>query len=234
MILHLNLNKEDAKSLCEKAGSVGLNAEELLESFIGDLIYGERTNGSDERMYADMWFDRCQPNFTCESFLGFLVRFGLLEDTLEGWYELNRLKCAADTDDEDAEWIDSLQEELNELFREYQEEAFCPEDKILKRAMDKAAAWKKSMDQSILDLRCTGKRDRRGTMIYENDILSFWKASMAGRSEMVVRYGLYKAYCPADESYMDNVGFYIEAEGLPPMPLGPTEEYALVVEREPI
>lgn len=234
MILHMDLNNEDAERLCEKAGSVGLNAEELLESFIGDLIYGERTNGSDERMYADMWFDRCQSNFPCESFLSFLVNYGLLEDALEAWDELNHSKYLGNFDDGDTERIDSLQEELNGLFEEYQEAVCYPQDQELEKAMSKAVSWQKSKDQDILGLRCTDKHDMKGTLIYENDILESHLGGQVNALELIVRYGLYKAYCPADESYVDNVGFYIEAEGLPPLPLGPTEEYALVVGRESI
>ena len=32
---------------------------ELIENFAGDLVGGTYSNGSDERDYADQWFERC-------------------------------------------------------------------------------------------------------------------------------------------------------------------------------
>ncbi len=37
----------------------GITVYQLLENFIGDLISGTYSNGSDERMLANKWFDRC-------------------------------------------------------------------------------------------------------------------------------------------------------------------------------
>ena len=62
-IVTLSLSEEDADALFEKANSQGLLVGELLESFIADLIWSDKSNGSDERMYADMWFDQCRCNF---------------------------------------------------------------------------------------------------------------------------------------------------------------------------
>lgn len=61
----LKLSEADVKRLAEKALSYGLTASELLENFIGDLVDGTYTNGSDERMYASEWAERCW--FACES-----------------------------------------------------------------------------------------------------------------------------------------------------------------------
>ena len=33
--------------------------EKRMESFVGDLVGGTYSNGSDERDYADQWFERC-------------------------------------------------------------------------------------------------------------------------------------------------------------------------------
>lgn len=55
----LNLTAEDCISISEKAAAAGLTVSELLESFIGDLINGSATNGSDERELANQWFNRC-------------------------------------------------------------------------------------------------------------------------------------------------------------------------------
>lgn len=55
----LMLSDADVERLAEKAGQYNLTASELLENFIGDLVDGTYTNGSDERDYADQWLKRC-------------------------------------------------------------------------------------------------------------------------------------------------------------------------------
>lgn len=64
---NLKLSDADYQRLSEKAGSCNMTAEELLENFIGDLVYGTYTNGSDERMYANEWFDRCGFSYTADA-----------------------------------------------------------------------------------------------------------------------------------------------------------------------
>lgn len=56
---HLNLSDADVERLAAKALSYGLTAGKLLENFIGDLVDGTYSNGSDERMYASAWAERC-------------------------------------------------------------------------------------------------------------------------------------------------------------------------------
>lgn len=56
---NLNLSDADVERLAEKALSYGLTAAELLENFIGDIVNGTYSNGSDERMYASEWAERC-------------------------------------------------------------------------------------------------------------------------------------------------------------------------------
>ena len=43
---------------------------------------------------------------------------------------------------------------------------------------------------------------------------------------MFIRYGDYEAYCPVREETVKNVGFYLESEDYPDMPLGDTDLYA--------
>lgn len=71
----LRLSDEDVKRLWEKVGMVGMTAGELLTSFVGDLVDGTYSNGSDERMYAEQWFDRCGFAYEAEkTFLRYLLR----------------------------------------------------------------------------------------------------------------------------------------------------------------
>lgn len=55
----LKLTDVDVEQLCDKAAIAGLAPEKLIEAFIGDLVNGTHTHGSDERMYANQWYDRC-------------------------------------------------------------------------------------------------------------------------------------------------------------------------------
>ncbi len=56
----LNLSDADVTRLYEKAAEASIAPEQLLENFIGDLVCGTHTNGSDERTRAEEWFDRCR------------------------------------------------------------------------------------------------------------------------------------------------------------------------------
>lgn len=78
-------------------------------------------------------------------------------------------------------------------------------------------------------MRSTGKRDISGEVVYEGDFIESHQGTQVLDILMLVRYGTYNAYCPADNAYMDNVGFYVEAVDYPQMPLGSLEEYAKVI-----
>ena len=70
--LEIKLSEEDVRKITEKAGAHGLTVAELIEHFIGDLVYGTYTNGSDERMYANDWFERCGFGRFSDTFLQYL------------------------------------------------------------------------------------------------------------------------------------------------------------------
>ena len=57
--LVLKLSDADCDRILQKAASHSMTVSELLESFIGDLVDGTFTNGSDERYLAEDWFNRC-------------------------------------------------------------------------------------------------------------------------------------------------------------------------------
>ncbi len=56
--ISISLSDADCERLAIKAGTVGLTVDELLRNFIGDLVDGTYSNGSDERMYANQWLER--------------------------------------------------------------------------------------------------------------------------------------------------------------------------------
>lgn len=86
----ISLSDEDVKKLWEKAGKVGMTAGELLAAFVGDLVNGTYSNGSDERMYAEQWFDRCGFSYTADkTFLRYLLEYGELDSLLQSVDELD-------------------------------------------------------------------------------------------------------------------------------------------------
>ncbi|MDE6603119.1 MAG: hypothetical protein K2K90_13365 [Lachnospiraceae bacterium] len=71
----------------------------------------------------------------------------------------------------------------------------------------------------------SGKSDKNGKKIYAGDILE-----NRNGTRFEVRYGIFTMYCPIDDCMMENVGFYVVAEGyFEDMPLGPTHEYAEII-----
>lgn len=57
--IEISLSEADCERVANLAGMHGLTVSNLLENFIGDLVSGTYSNGSDERMYAEQWFERC-------------------------------------------------------------------------------------------------------------------------------------------------------------------------------
>lgn len=85
----LELFDADVKRIFDTAGRVSLSPEELLENFIGDLVDGTYSNGSDERMLANEWFERCGFSFTPEhTFLKYLIDDYRVDELLENVNDL--------------------------------------------------------------------------------------------------------------------------------------------------
>lgn len=70
--------------------------------------------------------------------------------------------------------------------------------------------------------RYTGQLDINKELLWEDDEI----INEQNGVHMFIRYGEYEVYCPVKESVMKTVGFYIESEDYPDMPLGETDEYA--------
>jgi hypothetical protein len=119
----LNLSDADVVRISETAGRVGLTVSDLLENFIGDLVHGTYTNGSDERMYAKQWFDRCWfgMDFLYENctFLRFLLGYNghEVEDAISYWEDINNYKDSNDEDDQ--EMYLEAKDMLEEMFSDF-------------------------------------------------------------------------------------------------------------------
>jgi len=88
--IKLNLSDADVKRLFKISAEAGLTPEELLESFIGDLVDGTYSNGSDERMYAKQWYMRCGYCYDKpKTFLRFLLEY---DDDYEVTYFVSLIK----------------------------------------------------------------------------------------------------------------------------------------------
>ena len=87
--IELELSDADVKRIAEKAGAHGMTVGKLLESFIGDLVCGTYSNGSDERDLAGQWFDRCWFGMFPEmTFLSWLIEWGGIDEVLQAWEDI--------------------------------------------------------------------------------------------------------------------------------------------------
>lgn len=133
--IEVKLSDADVKRISEKAAAHGLTVGELIENFIGDLVCGTYSNGSDERMYAEQWFDRCWFSmFPDLTFLRYLIEWGGADDVLRlyddiqsskeeiSYYEKHPEDAGQDEVAEIQEDIDYWQEQLDDYWKEYTEQ----------------------------------------------------------------------------------------------------------------
>lgn len=84
----LNLSDADCERIVKKVGKHGLTVGKLLENFIGDLVDGTYSNGSDERNFAEQWFERC--------WFGMFPEETLLKYLLEWQYDIDNFLTVYD------------------------------------------------------------------------------------------------------------------------------------------
>lgn len=130
----------------------GTTPAEVLEGFINDLVCGSHTRGSDERMIAGQYYDRCcYGMFAADTFCRFCLidyRMDELREALEqkqdaaadlAYYEDHKEE---DPDGTEAAFLrDNLREaedEINEIYRDYADHTADPEpmDKALQGVCD--------------------------------------------------------------------------------------------------
>lgn len=89
----LRLSDEDVERLFEKSAMAGMAPGELLENFVGDLVYGTCCNGGAESDCADMWFERCGFDLTPkDSFFSYLQKECVLWDAIQCLEEIEDAK----------------------------------------------------------------------------------------------------------------------------------------------
>jgi len=105
----LKLSDADCDRIAKKAGMHGLTVGELLENFIGDLVDGTYSNGSDERDRANEWFERCGFSFMYEQTL--LRHLLDWDNDIDDFLTVcDEMKYYEDNPEEYAEQIDNAEE----------------------------------------------------------------------------------------------------------------------------
>lgn len=147
----IKLSDADVKRISIKAGKCGLTVGELLEQFIGDLVSGTYSNGSDERDKAQQWFERCWFGmFPEETLLWHLLDWGRdVGDFLTVVDELKYFENnPGEFTDEVAELQDGeqlwFQEEYNEYVENYLENH---KDTDIEKEIDACRKWFNSLKE---------------------------------------------------------------------------------------
>ena len=113
----LKLSEADCERIFHLCGRHSITVASLLQSFIGDLIGGTYTNGSDEGAYAKKYFERCLFGMFPEpTLLNWLLNrnydvyhdfLGVLDDIAGGYVDLEDYKKApAIFDEEDIAFLE--------------------------------------------------------------------------------------------------------------------------------
>lgn len=145
--ISIRLYQDEVEELCRKSGKVGLSIGELFENFVADLIYGTHTNGSDERMYIEQWFDRCYFSIMPEeTFLSYLLEMREIDSVLECWEILQELKDLEEPDCYDKEELEIQQNTLEDYFQEYRTYTRETTEDQLEAAMEKVLEWNKERE----------------------------------------------------------------------------------------
>jgi hypothetical protein len=116
----LELSDADVERICDRAGRVGLTVAELLQNFIGDLVDGTHTNGSDERMRANQWFDRCwfgMDIYDNTTFLQYALDMAYIEEVVGYWSDMNAYEGSENEEDQDC--YRDAKEAIEEFFAEF-------------------------------------------------------------------------------------------------------------------
>ena len=146
----VKLSDADCEGPAIKCGEHGLTVGELIANFVGDLVGGTYSNGSDERMYADQWFDRCW--------------FGMFpEPTL-----LNHLLCWGYDPEDYLDTLDNIETAVKEkeYLAEHPEEA----DEEAQYLDDDIESWQ----EELKDMRADWKPEKEPNMDEELELIKKW------------------------------------------------------------
>ena len=113
----LRLSDADVKRICDRAVIEGTTVEKLLTDFIGNLVDGTYSQGSDERALANEYVERCIYRFDGEPemFMRWLLIYGDAHDLA---LRLDILEDALKENDE--EEVEYQNQEIRAQYTEYQ------------------------------------------------------------------------------------------------------------------
>lgn len=128
--IKVKLSEADCERVAELCGRHGLTVGELFENFVGDLVGGTYSNGSDEEDLAEAWFDRCGfGRYMEETLLNYLLEeesytnveefLDLIDNIEEGKRDLENYRRKPE--DYDEEEIGFLKEDIVDWEKEYNE-----------------------------------------------------------------------------------------------------------------
>lgn len=120
--INLNLEANDLGNLSNMAAVRGIKVSELLENFVNDLVYGTYTNGSDERLHANEWFDRCGfDNCNRNTFLQYLYNENILKEFIDNCVDYYTVPNV------EPEELEDIAADMKEVFSDYCSSEFCKE-----------------------------------------------------------------------------------------------------------
>lgn len=146
----VKLSDADCDRLVRKCGKYGLTVEELLENFVGDLVGGTYSNGSDEIMYANQWFDRCWfGTFSKPTLLNHLLKWGYMPENYINI--LNNIETAK----EEKKYLNEHPEETNMTAQQIENDI---------------AGW----EEELKNMRADWKTEEEPDMCEEIQLLKNW------------------------------------------------------------
>ena len=146
----VKLSDADCDRLVRKCGEHGLTVGEMIENFVGDLVGGSYSNGSDERDNAERWFERCW--------------FGMFpEQTL-----LNHFLCWGYEPEDYLDTLDNIETAIKE--KEYLEEHPEEANEEAQYIDDDIECWQ----EELKDMRADWKPEKEPNMDEEIKLIKKW------------------------------------------------------------
>ena len=181
----VKLSDADCDRLARKCGEHGLTIGELIENFVGDLVGGTYSNGSDERDYADQWFERCWFGMFPEpTLLNHLLHLGyepehyldMLEnvETIKSDIEITKQNIAEPSD----EWKDIVYHKYNDDFTSYEcVPCYNSVDEYIASEKEDLESYKADLEEALeelKDMRADWKPEKEPNMNEEIELIKKW------------------------------------------------------------
>ena len=178
----VKLSDADCDRLARKCGKHGLTIGELIENFVGDLVGGTYSNGSDERDYADQWFERCWFGMFPEpTLLNHLLNLGyepehyldMLEnvETIKSDIEITKQNIAEPSD----EWKDIVYHKYNDDFTSYEcVPCYNSVDEYIASEKEDLESYKADLEEALeelKDMRADWKPEKEPNMNEEIELI---------------------------------------------------------------